>query len=536
MAAASAVAIAFLVVAGGVLYANNRLALVPMPRSIDPTELVALLVGGAIATLIGVLDDTLQLRARWQLLGQVALAAFAVWLGITVTFINNPFGTQNIDLVGPYAVGFTVVWIVGMINSINFIDGLDGLSSGIALIAAITLGLISLTTATNQPFIAVLCFALAGSLLGFLRWNFHPASIFIGTSGVMFVGYTLALLSILGSAKVAVALLVLGVPIIDTFWIIVRRLATGRSPFTPDRGHIHHRLLDMGLTHGQTVLVIYGICILLAVMSLVLSGTQQAYAFMGLVVAFGLVLFLVTRGESGDALEAESYEPADSGPGLPAAIPTPARGPASPRRDGGSWPNTGTPDRYYWPGVETGLTARIEAPGCTRPTASRGVMQALPLVLVVVLVIVAAAAVVFLRRRRHAATEARLAAASSPVPELSEDDIAWRIGLLDDRPLLLSEFFAGAENEAMEAAEQELGTPILPILPRAPGAAPVPVTLAAAVGAPPAEPVMPRPPSPRPLSRPPRAPSSASPDRPAAIACGATRRRLFSGRSSSCSS
>ena len=86
----------------------------------------------------------------------------------------------------------------------------------------------------------------------------------------------------------AVALLVLGVPIIDTFWIIVRRLATGHSPFTPDRGHIHHRLLDMGLSHGQTVLVIYGICILLAVMSLVLSGTQQVYAFMGLVVAFGL--------------------------------------------------------------------------------------------------------------------------------------------------------------------------------------------------------------------------------------------------------
>ena len=125
----------------------------------------------------------------------------------------------------------------------------------------------------------------------------------------MFVGYTLALLSILGSAKVAVALLVLGVPIIDTFWIIVRRLATGRSPFTPDRGHIHHRLLDLGLSHGQTVLVIYGICILLAVMSFVLSGTQQAYAFMGLAVAFGLGLFLLTRGESADALEAESYEP-----------------------------------------------------------------------------------------------------------------------------------------------------------------------------------------------------------------------------------
>ena len=103
----------------------------------------------------------------------------------------------------------------------------------------------------------------------------------------MFVGYTLACSSILGIAKVAVALLVLGVPIIDTFWIIVRRLSTGRSPFTPDRGHIHHRLLDLGLSHGQTVLVIYGICVLLAVLTFVLSGTGQLYAFLGLGVPSG---------------------------------------------------------------------------------------------------------------------------------------------------------------------------------------------------------------------------------------------------------
>jgi len=102
--------------------------------------------------------------------------------------------------------------------------------------------------------------------------------------------------------------LVLGVPIIDTFWIIVRRLATGSSPFTPDRGHIHHRLLDLGLSHANTVLVIYGICVLLAALTFVLSGTQQLYAFMGLVLLSGLVLFLATRGDAGDALEAESYE------------------------------------------------------------------------------------------------------------------------------------------------------------------------------------------------------------------------------------
>jgi Glycosyl transferase family 4 len=233
---------------------------------------------------------------------------------------------------GPFAAGFAIFWIIGMMNSINWIDGLDGLSSGVAFIAAVTLGLISLTTQVGQPLIAVLCFALAGSLLGFLRWNFHPATIFTGTSGVQFVGYTLAVLSVLGTAKVAVALLVLGVPIIDTFWIIVRRLSERRSPFTPDRTHIHHRLLDLGLSHRQTVLVIYGICVALAVLALILTGATQLYAFLGVFVASGLVLFLPTRGgfRRPDELEAESYEPDEPdhpvvpGPGA-AAVPVMAQ-------------------------------------------------------------------------------------------------------------------------------------------------------------------------------------------------------------------
>ncbi len=309
-----AVAFAFLVVVAGFLVVNDRFSLIVVPRSIEPVELAALLAGGALATLLGVLDDTFQLRARWQLAGQLAVALVAVGAGITVTNVQNPFAPGGIPIGEPFALGFTLLWIVGMINSINFIDGLDGLSSGIALIAAVTLGLLSFTTPSPQPIVGLLCFALAGSLLGFLRWNFNPASIFIGTSGVMFVGYTLAVLAILGSAKVAVALLVLGVPIIDTFWIIVRRLATGHSPFTPDRGHIHHRLLDLGLSHGQTVLVIYAICIGLAVLSFVLSGTEQLYAFLGLVVVSGLLLFALTRGETGDALEADTYE--EPPPGL----------------------------------------------------------------------------------------------------------------------------------------------------------------------------------------------------------------------------
>ena len=292
-----AVVIAFIPVALLVTLINERFRIVPSPR-LDSPELVALLGGGVVAAVIGGVDDYFQLRARWQLAGQLALAAGAVALGVTVDYIANPFGPGLIrfdGFGGVIAAGFTIIWITGMINSINFIDGLDGLSSGIGVIAALTLGVVSLTVASGAPYVAILCFALAGALLGFLRWNFHPASIFIGTSGVMFVGYTLALLSIMGVAKVVVAMLVLAVPIIDAFWIIVRRMARKRSPFVPDRGHIHHRLLDIGLTQTQTVLLIYALCIGLAVLAFVLSGGAQLVAFALFVVAAGLVLYTLSR-------------------------------------------------------------------------------------------------------------------------------------------------------------------------------------------------------------------------------------------------
>jgi UDP-GlcNAc:undecaprenyl-phosphate GlcNAc-1-phosphate transferase len=305
-----AVAAAFLAVAGVFLFLNQREEYVPRPVFLTDGEIAALLIGGAAAAALGALDDYFDLRARWQLLIQLGLASFAVWLGIGIEQINNPFGEGAIPFDTTFAAAFTIFWIVGMMNSINWIDGLDGLSSGIAIIAAVTLGLISLTTQVGQPLTAVLCFGLAGALLGFLRWNFHPAAIFAGTSGVQFIGFTIAILSILGSAKVAVALLVLGVPIIDTFWIIVRRLWERRSPFSPDRSHIHHRMLDLGLSHRQTVLLIYGICVVLAFLALLLSGINQLYAFIGVFMVFGLALFVPTRGSlSADELEADAFEP-----------------------------------------------------------------------------------------------------------------------------------------------------------------------------------------------------------------------------------
>jgi len=303
-----AVAIAFLVVVAALFAADATVGLWGPLDALTRPEIAALVLGGAAAVFVGLVDDRFDLRARWQFGGQVLVALVPVGLGITVGAIANPFGPGAIRLEGVWGAIFVVVWTVGMINSINFIDGLDGLSSGVALIAVVTLGIISVAGPATEPVVALVCVTLAGALLGFLRWNFHPASIFIGTSGVMFLGYTLALLSILGSAKVAVALLVLGVPILDTFYIIVRRLSRGRSPFSADRGHIHHRLLDLGLTHTQTVLLIYAICVGLAALSLFLSGSGQLYAFLGAFLVFGIVILLLDRA-------VDTGSPDDEAPG-----------------------------------------------------------------------------------------------------------------------------------------------------------------------------------------------------------------------------
>jgi len=306
-----AVAASFVIV-GGLCFALAA----GVGRSFDmadirPPEALALFGGAAASAVLGFLDDRFQLRARWQLFMQVALAIGAVLAGVMVDFVYNPAGGGVIPFSTPFAVGFTVFWIAGMINSINWIDGLDGLSTGVALIAAVTLGLISLGSAIDQPAVALLCACLAGALAGFLPWNFHPARVFIGSAGTYFIGYALAVLSILGTAKVAVAILVLGVPIIDTFWIIVRRTLAGQAPFTADRGHLHHRLLDLGISHRGAVLTIYALSITLAVLSLVLSGSGQLYAFLGLVVAAGVLLYLSVRRGTG-ALSADSYDGEDA--------------------------------------------------------------------------------------------------------------------------------------------------------------------------------------------------------------------------------
>lgn len=286
------------------------------PFRVDGRELIAVFGGAILAAAFGFIDDKWQIRARWQFIFQLVLALFAIALGLNILAINNPLdflgalGGDTLVFTGVFAGIVTALWILGMINSINFIDGLDGLSTGVAVIAALTLGFVSLGYESSyQPMVALLCALLAGALLGYLPWNFNPAKVFIGTTGVMAIGYLLAVLAILGSAKIAVALLILGVPIIDTFWIITRRLISGRSPFSPDRGHFHHRLLDLGLSHKGVVLLIYTITAVLAVLSLLLAGgSGPFYAFMAVVIASGIGLLLLTFHAGPDeALEASSY-------------------------------------------------------------------------------------------------------------------------------------------------------------------------------------------------------------------------------------
>jgi len=315
-----AVAGAFILVALAGLAANELFHFVPALRAVRWPQVVALLAGVAVGAAIGYLDDRLQLRARWQMLGQLLLAAIALAAGIEIDNMVNPLGGETLSFDGAAAMAVTTVWILGMINSANFIDGLDGLLAGIAIIAAVTLGVVSLIGPPPiQPFVALLCAVLAGSLAGFLPWNFHPARVFIGTAGVFIVGYALAVLAVLGTAKVAVALLVLGVPIIDTFWVIIRRLAERRAPFSADRGHFHHRLLDLGVSHRSAVLVIYAVCAVLAVLSMILSGRGQISAFLIIVIGAGVVLFLMTRRGAADALDPRSYQDDDdeAGTGRP---------------------------------------------------------------------------------------------------------------------------------------------------------------------------------------------------------------------------
>jgi UDP-GlcNAc:undecaprenyl-phosphate/decaprenyl-phosphate GlcNAc-1-phosphate transferase len=225
-------------------------------------ELIGVTVGGLCFFLIGLLDDLFTLSPILRLLLQAGVAVMAWKCGVSIDFFTVPFyGLAQMSWVLSLLV--TVVWLVGIANAMNFMDGLDGLAAGIAGIAAVIMLMVCLSM--NQPIAALLAAALAGGALGFLRYNFNPAQIFMGDGGAYFMGFTVAGVGIIGLVKsvtaVAVALpfLILAVPIIDTSTVVIDRLLRGKSPFAADKRHLHHRLLQAGLSQRSIVLFIYSL-------------------------------------------------------------------------------------------------------------------------------------------------------------------------------------------------------------------------------------------------------------------------------------
>jgi UDP-GlcNAc:undecaprenyl-phosphate GlcNAc-1-phosphate transferase len=238
---------------------------------LNDAELTAgLLGGGVVIALLGLYDDLRGASPKLKLGVQVGVAVALVMLGFQIDRIDLPFLPMiDLGILGPLV---TIVWIVGVTNAVNLIDGLDGLAAGMALFALLPMALLAISK--GNLVLALVCCCLAGAVLGFLVFNFHPARIFMGDTGSMFLGFVLAVVTVATSHKgrVAVAMLTpvlaLGLPILDTLLAMARRAWFGQSIFTGDRGHIHHRLLDSGISHRNTVLVMYAVAATFALLGL----------------------------------------------------------------------------------------------------------------------------------------------------------------------------------------------------------------------------------------------------------------------------
>ena len=257
-------------------------------------KLLGVLLGIGIIAITGILDDIKTLKPWQQLLGQVLAATIVVSFGTRIEHLNIPF-LYRIGLSEVFSTIVTILWIVGVTNAINLIDGLDGLSSGISLISCISLLIIFLMN--GSPMIAtVIVTAMSGALVGFLPYNFSPAKTFIGDTGSNFLGFMLSVVSILGVAKtytmavIVLPVIVLGLPIFDVMFAIIRRIIKGKSlkaVFKPDKGHLHHKLVAKGFTQKQAVLILYGLSASLGMFAIILfdSGIWKALSFLLMIIA-----------------------------------------------------------------------------------------------------------------------------------------------------------------------------------------------------------------------------------------------------------
>jgi UDP-GlcNAc:undecaprenyl-phosphate GlcNAc-1-phosphate transferase len=257
----------------GYLIARNQL------RDFDKIhDVIGMLFGATLILMVGIWDDIMGMRPRNKFVAQIVVAGISLLYGFVIKDIENPFHRGDyIHFAVPWNYALSLIWYVGMMNAINFIDGLDGLLSGLTAISGASLAIIAV--GHGHPELALVLAALVGGALGFLPFNYNPATIILGDSGALFIGYVFATVSIIGASKLAftvsliVPLILLGLPIADTAAAIVRRTAAGKKFYEADRGHFHHQLIfRFGLNVPQAVLLIYALCIALGLLALALSG------------------------------------------------------------------------------------------------------------------------------------------------------------------------------------------------------------------------------------------------------------------------
>ena len=254
-----------------------------------------ILIGAVLIVACGAIDDVVNLRAWIKLLVQVAAAVIAVAHGVVIEFFSNPniFSDNVLLVLGWLSIPVTVLWIVGITNSVNLIDGLDGLAVGVSTIASVTMFVVALLVSEGN--VALLLAALMGACLGFMPYNLNPANIFMGDTGALLLGYVLSTLSVVGMFKTyalvtfVVPILALFLPLFDTTCSFFRRILRGQSPMHPDRGHLHHRLIDMGLSQKQAVAILYSVSAILGLCAVVLATDGALRTWLIVVAALAAV-------------------------------------------------------------------------------------------------------------------------------------------------------------------------------------------------------------------------------------------------------
>jgi len=260
-----------------------------------------ILIGTVIIVAAGVVDDIVSLKYWIKLIAQILAAVIAVAHGVVIQVLMNPniFSANENIFIGILAIPVTVIWIVGVTNAVNLIDGLDGLACGVSVISSVTMLVVALLVA--EPNVAIILACLAGGCIGFIPYNFNPAKIFMGDTGALLLGYVLATVSIMGLFKFyavitfIVPILALALPIFDTAFAIIRRLLKGQNPMTPDRGHLHHRLIDHGLSQKQAVAVLYSLSAMLGLTAVVIctgGETRMLLLIIDLCIAVAVGVFV----------------------------------------------------------------------------------------------------------------------------------------------------------------------------------------------------------------------------------------------------